>query len=91
VFFNTFEIMQQSIIAARMEHSRPDIYIKPDTRNIRLLHFNRIKQITKQAEPAAKKLKQQLLKFLGKKKETVIYLRNRISCREGPFALSLLQ
>ncbi len=42
--------------------------IKPDTRNIRLLHFNRIKQITKQAEPAAEKLKQQLLEFLDEKK-----------------------
>ncbi len=65
VFFKTFEIMQQSIISARMEHHRPDIYIKPDTRNIRLLHFNRIKTITEQAKPAAEELKKQLSDFLG--------------------------
>jgi NTE family protein len=63
VYFNTFEIMQQSIIAAKMRHQKPDVYIKPDTSNIRLLHFNRLKQILKQAQPAADKLKQEILQF----------------------------
>jgi len=63
VYFNTFEIMQQSIISAKMRHQKPDVYIKPDTSNIRLLHFNRLKQIHNQAQPAAEKLKQELLKF----------------------------
>lgn len=67
VFFKTFEIMQQSIISAQMSHQKPDVYIKPDTSNIRLLHFNRLKQIHKQAEPAAEKLKEKLLNFLDKK------------------------
>ena len=59
--FSTFEIMQQSIIAARMRAWKPDIYIKPDTRGVRLLHFNRIDRILEQAGPAARTLKQQLL------------------------------
>ena len=63
VYFNTFEIMQQSIISAKMRHQEPDVYIKPDTSNIRLLHFNRLKQIHKQAQPAADKLKQELLQL----------------------------
>lgn len=63
VYFNTFEIMQQSIISARMSHQKPDVYIKPDISNIRLLHFNRLKQTLKQAQPAAEKLKQELLMF----------------------------
>jgi NTE family protein len=63
VYFNTFEIMQQSIISVRMSHQKPDVYIKPDISKIRLLHFNRLKQILKQAQPAADKLKQELLQF----------------------------
>ncbi|MAT64944.1 MAG: Patatin [Gammaproteobacteria bacterium] len=59
--FSTFEIMQQSIIAARMRARKPDIYIKPDTSGVRLLHFNRIDRILEQAGPAARTLKQQLL------------------------------
>lgn len=63
VFFKAFEIMQQSIISARMSHQKPDVYIKPDISDIRLLHFNRLKHIHKQAQPAAEKLKQELLQF----------------------------
>ena len=54
---NTFEIMQQSIITSRMRISEPDIYIKPDTSDFRLLHFHRLEDILKQAEPAAEELR----------------------------------
>ncbi|WP_440997004.1 patatin-like phospholipase family protein [Arhodomonas sp. SL1] len=57
VVFNTFEIMQQSIIAARRRVSEPDIYLKPDTGGVRLLHFHRIETILEQARPAAERLK----------------------------------
>jgi NTE family protein len=62
--FNTFEIMQQSLIAARMRAGKPDIYIKPDTGEIRLLHFNRIDRILEGAAPAAEELKSRLTQFL---------------------------
>ncbi|HKJ05256.1 MAG TPA: patatin-like phospholipase family protein [Geopsychrobacteraceae bacterium] len=65
MFFNTFEIMQQSIIAVRKENNQPEIYIKPDIRNVRLLHFNRIANIMQQAAPAAKQLRFELIKQLG--------------------------
>lgn len=65
LLFSTFEIMQQSIIAARMDIGRPDIYIKPELDQIRMLHFNRIKTILSQAEPAAQNLRRQLLEALG--------------------------
>jgi NTE family protein len=66
LLFNTFEIMQQSVIAERIRHSRPDIYIKPDIRGIRLLHFNRIETILEQAEPAARELREAMDKLLKK-------------------------
>lgn len=66
MFFSTFEIMQQSIIVVRKENNRPDIYIKPDIQNVRLLHFNRIDSIMEQAAPAAKQLRKELIKQLEK-------------------------
>jgi NTE family protein len=62
--FNSFEIMQQSIITARMQSFAPDIYIRPDTRNVRLLHFNRIDSILEQAGPAAEQLRRELTAYL---------------------------
>lgn len=58
--FNAFKLMQQSIIRTRLQGGLPDIYIRPDTRGVRLLHFNRIEEILAQAEPAAVELRQQL-------------------------------
>lgn len=60
MLFSTFEIMQQSLIAARREIHEPDLYINPDTSDIRLLHFNRIETILEQAQPAADELRQAL-------------------------------
>jgi len=57
LLFSTFEVMQQSIIRARMEHSEPDLYLQPDTSGVRLLHFNRLETIEEQAESAAGKLR----------------------------------
>ncbi|HRQ47957.1 MAG TPA: patatin-like phospholipase family protein [Rhodocyclaceae bacterium] len=65
VLFNTFEIMQQSIVAEKMRHGAPDIYIKPDISGIRLLHFNRIETILEQAEPAARQLRDAIEQRLG--------------------------
>lgn len=59
--FSTIEIMQQSIIAARMRAGRPDIYIKPDIGDVRLLQFNRVDRVLEQAAPAARALRQRLL------------------------------
>ena len=64
LLFSTFEIMQQSIIAARMQSEEPDIYVKPDTSDIRLLHFNRIEKILEKAEPAAQKFADELDAYL---------------------------
>lgn len=57
LLFNTFEIMQQALIAESIRHEKPDIYVKPDISGIRLLHFNRIETILEQAEPAARELR----------------------------------
>ena len=60
LLFSTFEIMQRSTIAARMHSVRPDIYVRPDTNDVRLLQFNRIDTILEHAGPATAELRQQL-------------------------------
>jgi len=60
LLFSTFEIMQQSILCAKLEHQRPEIHIKPELAGVRLLHFDRVDAIVEQAKPAAAELRRQL-------------------------------
>lgn len=60
MLFSTFEIMQQSILNARMAHAAPDIYIKPELAGIRLLHFDRVDRIVEQSADAAAELREKL-------------------------------
>lgn len=64
LLFQTFGLMQQSLIAAQLENNPPEIYIKPDISNVRLLHFHRIKKIMEKSGPAAEKLRQALQQAL---------------------------
>ena len=63
--FNTFEIMQQAIIDQKMKLFEPDIYIRPDIKDIRLLHFHRSEEIFQQAAPAVEELKSKLAEYLS--------------------------
>jgi len=65
LLFSTFEIMQQSILCAKLEHQRPEIHIKPELAGVRLLHFDRVDAIVEQAKPAAAELRRQLRAHLG--------------------------
>jgi len=58
LLFKTFEIMQQSIISEKMNNGAPNVYIKPELSDVRLLHFDRVDTITEQAAEAAMELGQ---------------------------------
>ena len=60
LLFQTFGLMQQSLIASQLEMSPPDVYIKPDISGVRLLHFNRIEEVMEESEPAADALRKAL-------------------------------
>ncbi|NIP92240.1 MAG: patatin-like phospholipase family protein, partial [Akkermansiaceae bacterium] len=60
----TFDIMQNSIIAAKLRNDPPDIYIKPDIRGIDLLDFHKAHEVYEQAEPARKELRRALEKVV---------------------------
>lgn len=62
--FNTFEIMQTSIIAAKRAHHAPDIYINAGIVDVRALEFHRLDEILQQAEPARQELERRMRTFL---------------------------
>lgn len=58
--FNTFQIMQASIVREKLKHQPPHIYIRPELNNIRVLDFQRFEDIYQQTLPARNKLKRAL-------------------------------
>jgi NTE family protein len=63
-----FDIMQDSIIREKLILTPPDIYIKPDIKEIEILDFYKAEEIVKQALPACEDLKIQLEKLIKKNK-----------------------
>jgi NTE family protein len=63
-FFDTviggFEIMEAAMIRDRIKSNPPDIYLKPDIRNVGLLEFNKAEQVFRQSEPVRDELRRRL-------------------------------
>jgi NTE family protein len=63
-FFDTviggFEIMEASMIRHRLKLNPPDIYLKPDIRNVGLLEFYKVDQIFAQSAPIKDELRRKL-------------------------------
>ncbi|EHQ52877.1 Patatin [Ectothiorhodospira sp. PHS-1] len=64
--FNTFQIMQFSILEEKLRRVRPDILIRPKISNVRVLEFYRFETIFEQSRPAAEQLHKELKALLGK-------------------------
>ncbi len=62
--FNTYQIMEESIIRQKMLLKRPDIYLKPDIRNVKVLEFHKTKEIYEQTQDTVDELKSELTKLL---------------------------
>ena len=62
---DSIHIMQQSILMRMMRIRSPDIYIKPDIMDIRMLEFYRADEIYRQAQGAKDKLKKELERLLA--------------------------
>lgn len=63
--FNTFQIMEKTIVEEKLKHRPCDIYIRPEIVDIRVLEFFRRDEIYRQATPAKNKLKRALADLLG--------------------------
>jgi NTE family protein len=60
----SFDIMQSSLIAEQVRRDPPDITLKPDLRNIRILEFNKADQIFEQSAPVREELRRKLSRRL---------------------------
>jgi len=58
--FGSIQIMQQAIVAQELEAHPPDIYIRPDLKGFRTLHFFKADEIYREAQPAKERLKHRL-------------------------------
>jgi NTE family protein len=55
-----FNIMQASAITEKMKHRKPDIYVQPEIRDVRMLDFGKAEEVFQQAAPAVDLLRKQL-------------------------------
>ncbi len=62
--FNSFQIMQTTILKHKLHTAPPDIFIAPDIVDIQMLEFYKAEEIFKQAEPAKELLRRQLDELL---------------------------
>jgi NTE family protein len=62
VLLQSFQIMSYNILAGKLRHERPEVYVKPDIRNVKMLEFYKARQVFEQAQPA----QQQLVKLLNR-------------------------
>jgi len=57
---SSFDIVQSSLIAERLQHNPPDVYLKPNLQGIRILEFNKADQIFEQSKPVRDELIEKL-------------------------------
>lgn len=63
--FNTYQIMQTTILQQKLADHAPDIYVAPEIVDIRVLEFHKADQILRQAEAACDELRRQLEMLLA--------------------------
>lgn len=62
---STFQIMQASIVAAKMKTKLPELYVKPELRNIRVLDFYRYREILLGVKEEVEQFREKLQKYLS--------------------------
>lgn len=63
--FNSIHVLQQAILSEKLKRHRPQIYLKPDIVDVRVLEFFEAETIYRQAEPAREQLQRELSALLG--------------------------
>lgn len=60
VLFHSFHNMEKAILREKLQHEKPDIYVRPDINDVRLLEFYKADQVFAEAQPARARLKRRL-------------------------------
>jgi len=55
-----FNIMQTAALAEKMKHWKPDLYVRPDIRGVRIFDFGKADEVFHQAGPAVEGMRKQL-------------------------------
>jgi NTE family protein len=63
--FNTFQIMERSILRQKLRHRPPDVYLEVEVRDVRVLEFHKAEEIFRQAQPVKERLKRSLGRLLA--------------------------
>ena len=63
--FNTFQIMQRSIVQQKLAVRAPDLYLQPDIRDVRVLDFHKADDVFLQAAAEKERLKRELGRLLA--------------------------
>jgi len=64
VLLHSFHTMSNNILAEKLKQERPDIYIQPDIRNVRVLEFYKARQVFEQAQPARREFVRDIRKAM---------------------------
>ena len=64
VLLQSFHTMSNNLVAEKLRRQRPQIYIRPNIRNVRVLEFYKARQVFKQSLPAKRELVRDLKKAL---------------------------
>jgi NTE family protein len=62
----TFDIMHATMLTHKLERLKPDVYVWPQIRDVRMLDFGKIEEVFAQAAPAAEELRKELKEALRK-------------------------
>ena len=62
VLLQSFSSMSRNILIEKLKHQQPDVYIRPDIRNVKILQFYKAREIFAQARPAQQQLVNELKK-----------------------------
>jgi len=69
VLMHTFHTMSNNILREKLKQRQPDIYIRPEIHNVRVLEFYKARQVFTEALPATHALARALRKLPGRGRE----------------------
>ncbi|MEZ5541748.1 MAG: patatin-like phospholipase family protein [Pseudomonadota bacterium] len=64
VLLQSFHTMSNNLLAEKLRQRRPDIYVRPDIRNVKVLEFYKAREVFAQAEPARQTFAKDLTRAL---------------------------
>ena len=64
VLLQSFHSMSNNILAEKLKQQRPEVYIRPNIRNVRVLEFYKAKQVFEQTQPARREFVRDIKKAI---------------------------